>query len=323
MPRPRDPRREEAKEAWLKSKGEAKLKDIASYLGVTSSTIRKWKAQDNWEDELKGSAPKLKRSAPKRGRTGAPNGNKNAEGNKGGPPPGNKNAVGNSGGAAPIGNKNALVTGEYESILFDTLTEEEQIMFGVIDTSPVGQIDENIRVLSIRERRMMERIRSILSGLTETEKRILKERISVKVPVESFNDRTGKFEIKTAKQDQLVVTEEEETTYRKIDDVLKLEEALTRIQGRKQAAIKLKHEIGSVFEQHKLEQLQLSMDKMKVEVAKVEAEAEIAINKAEKLTSSGKVNELLKALLDVKAGGDGSGTAEVQRKADSEHKPSS
>ncbi|RUL56474.1 terminase small subunit [Lysinibacillus antri] len=64
MARPRDPRRDKAKNIWLKSQGEIKLVDLAEQFEVTSSTIRKWKATDKWDDELKGSAPKSKKSAP-------------------------------------------------------------------------------------------------------------------------------------------------------------------------------------------------------------------------------------------------------------------
>ncbi|TPE70658.1 phage terminase small subunit [Halalkalibacterium halodurans] len=247
MARPRDPRRDEAKEAWLKSNGEAKLKDIATYLGVSASTIRKWKAQDRWEDELKGSAPKSKRSAPKQG---APKGNDNAKGNKGGAAPkGNKNAVGNSGGAAPRGNKNALTTGEYESILFDTLTEEEQELFSIVDTSPVSQIEENIRILAIRERRMLQRINDIIEGMTEKEVRILKQLRKTKVPVEKPDFENGGFKEVIVNKEELVVVEEEETTYRKIDDILKIEDALTRVQNQKQKAIKLLFEMTEAYPQ--------------------------------------------------------------------------
>ncbi|MCY8156042.1 phage terminase small subunit-related protein, partial [Bacillus spizizenii] len=79
MPRPRDPRRDKAFCLWEESSGSKKLKDIAEELGITSSTIRKWKANDKWEEKIKGSAPKSKGSAPFR--PGAPKGNKNAKGN--------------------------------------------------------------------------------------------------------------------------------------------------------------------------------------------------------------------------------------------------
>ncbi|QNV51604.1 hypothetical protein GE573_00500 [Bacillus velezensis] len=63
MPRPRDPRRNKAFRLWEQSSGSKKLKDIAEELGITSSTIRKWKANHKWE-KIKGSAPKSKGSAP-------------------------------------------------------------------------------------------------------------------------------------------------------------------------------------------------------------------------------------------------------------------
>jgi len=65
VPRQRSPAREKAKEIYLKAKGNIKLKDIASELGVLDTQIRKWKNQDKWDDELKGTLPKEKRNVPK------------------------------------------------------------------------------------------------------------------------------------------------------------------------------------------------------------------------------------------------------------------
>lgn len=62
MARQRSPNREKAKEMYLSSKGEKKLKDIAAELGVLDTQIRKWKNQDKWEQELKGTLPKTKRN---------------------------------------------------------------------------------------------------------------------------------------------------------------------------------------------------------------------------------------------------------------------
>lgn len=61
MPRERSPCREKAKEMYLNSKGQMKLKDIASELGVLDTQIRKWKSTDKWDDELKGTLPKNKK----------------------------------------------------------------------------------------------------------------------------------------------------------------------------------------------------------------------------------------------------------------------
>lgn len=86
MARQRNPLRDKAKQIWLESNGETPLVDIAIELDKSSSTIRKWKSTDKWDDELKGSAPLNKRSAPLKN-------NQNAIENKGGAPPNNQNAM--------------------------------------------------------------------------------------------------------------------------------------------------------------------------------------------------------------------------------------
>lgn len=58
MARQRSPDREKAKEMYINSNGQMKLKDIAAQLGFKDSQIRKWKSQDKWDDELKGALPK-------------------------------------------------------------------------------------------------------------------------------------------------------------------------------------------------------------------------------------------------------------------------
>jgi len=62
LPRVRSPNRDKAKEIYLNSKGKVKLKDIATELGVLDTQIRKWKNQDKWDNELKGTLPKGKRN---------------------------------------------------------------------------------------------------------------------------------------------------------------------------------------------------------------------------------------------------------------------
>ncbi|WP_080332532.1 phage terminase small subunit [Bacillus subtilis] len=142
MPRPRDPRRDKAFHLWEEGGGSKKLKDIAEQLNVTSSTIRKWKALDKWTEKMNGSVPKSKGSALLR--RGAPKGNKNAIGNKGGRAPlGNKNALGNKGGAAPLRNQNAVTHGFFSKFLpEDTLSIMEEIQ----ERSPVDMIWDQIQI---------------------------------------------------------------------------------------------------------------------------------------------------------------------------------
>jgi len=250
MARPRDPRRDEAFRLWKESSGTKKLKDIADELGVSSSTVRKWKATDNWEDEFKGSAPKPNRSAPFR--PGAPKGNKNAKGNKGGKaPPGNENAKGNRGGAAPKGNKNSVRTGEYETIMWDFLNEDERQLFGEIETDPLFQIDLTIRELSLRERRMMKRISRIENGLSEKQRRVLQQMRKVKDIVQT-PDKNGLVKPVPVMNERLVVTEIEETEMRAIDDILNIEEALTRVTDKRLKAIRQKYDMIRLMDEHEL-----------------------------------------------------------------------
>ncbi|AOP16190.1 terminase [Bacillus licheniformis] len=250
MARPRDPRRDEAFRLWKESSGTKKLKDIADELGVSSSTVRKWKAIDKWEDKIKGSAPKSNGSAPFR--PGAPIGNKNAKGNKGGnAPPGNENAKGNRGGAAPKGNKNSVRTGEYETIMWDFLNEDERQLFGEIETDPLYQIDLTIRELSLRERRMMQRINRIQNGLSEKQRRVLQQMRKVKDIVQT-PDKNGLVKPVPVMNERLVVTEIEETEMRAIDDILNIEEALTRVTDKRLKAIRRKYDMIRLMDEQEL-----------------------------------------------------------------------
>jgi uncharacterized protein YjcR len=56
-----------------------------------------------------------------------------------------------------------VTTGEYETIWMDALEEDEQDLIDQVDTDPIQQADEAIKLLSIRERRMLQRIGKLLS----------------------------------------------------------------------------------------------------------------------------------------------------------------
>lgn len=79
---------------------------------------------------------------------------------------GNQNAKNNKGGHAPLGNKNSVVTGEYEKIYYDVLTEKECDLY---DNYQVGNVDDLLlqeysseyKLLTIRELRMMKRIKDL------------------------------------------------------------------------------------------------------------------------------------------------------------------
>lgn len=128
MARPRSPNRDKAKDLWIESGRTRLLKDIAEELNVSEEQVRKWKNQDRWD------------------KVTLPNANSNVTNQKGGQL-GNKNAVGNKGGAAPRHNKNALKTGEFETLFFDTLNQEEKELLETIPHDKEKLLLQEIQLL--------------------------------------------------------------------------------------------------------------------------------------------------------------------------------
>ncbi|EFU03439.1 phage terminase small subunit, partial [Enterococcus faecalis] len=201
MARKRDPRRDEAKKIWLDSNGKKVLKDLAKELNVSDSQIRKWKSIDKWSAELKGNVTNAKGNVTNRG--GAPFGNKNAVGNKG-----------NSRASPPLGNKNAIKTGEYETIFADMLSDEEKDIYSNLNDDPFFILDEEIRILKIRQYRMLKRIKDAEAGLNDEEVERLQQLRKVKEP--SVID--GKMV--TVKREVLKDVQVTRKTFRKLDDIL-------------------------------------------------------------------------------------------------------
>lgn len=254
--------------AYQDYKSGMKQKDIAAKYNVSINTVkswqqRKWRGMDNANEKV--CTPNEKYMHTKKG---APRGNKNAVGNTGGAPLNNQNAKGNRGGSAPQGNKNAVTTGEYESLMWDYLDDDERELYGTIETDPLFQIDRNVRELTIRQRRMMKRIKTIEEGLTEKQRRVLQQLRKVKEAATGADSQTV-----TITKERMVIVEVEETIFRKIDDILNLEEALTRVTNQLVRAIKQKHDIekSNSEQQLKLKQMKLNVKKLKIEIEKIQS----------------------------------------------------
>lgn len=129
---------------------------------------------------------------------------------------GNKYAVGNRGGHGTKNNKNAVVTGEYEQIYEDVLTDDEQEFYkqynidnNDIDSLMMKEYVNEYRLLTIRERRMLKRI---------------------KVLEEKDKDMTiGFIRKKNNGGDTETVTEAEPT----LNTIQRIEDGLTRVQESK------------------------------------------------------------------------------------------
>ncbi|UQF20203.1 phage terminase small subunit [Enterococcus faecalis] len=245
MARKRDPRRDEAKKIWLDSGGKKVLKELASELNVSDSQIRKWKSVDKWAEELKGNVTKS---------------NSNVT-NKSGAPPGNKNAKGNKGGSPPKGNKNAIKTGEYETIFADMLSDEEKNIYSNMNDDPFFILDEEIRILKIRQYRMLKRIKDAEAGLNDEEVERLQQLRKIKTPVEKDG---RKLEIKREVMQDVQVTRK---TFRKLDDILAIEDALTRVSNQLTKSIKQLNELS--LSQDKKVMLNRQNEKLAAEIRRL------------------------------------------------------
>ena len=264
MAKARSPNRDKAFQIWQWSGGKISNRDIAKQLDISEKTVSGWKAKDKWNGVLH----KNERSTPndfteysdkniKRKPGGQP-GNGNAKGH--GAPKGNQNAVGNCGGA-PARNTNAVTTGEYRTVWVDYLDEEERAFYDSVDTSAESQIDHAIRILAMKERWAIQTIHDLRSGLNEKEKKVLAAR-KEKGEIVKVYDETGEYKLQYRDQPELIITEITETEFRKIDDILKQEEILLKIQNAKTKQIALLHKIDIDNRRLALEQ-----EKSRVDVA--------------------------------------------------------
>ncbi|MDR0027152.1 phage terminase small subunit [Enterococcus faecalis] len=248
MARKRDPRRDQAKEIWLKSNGKKVLKELANELNVSDSQIRKWKSIDKWADELKGNVTNSKSNVT----------------NKGGAPPGNKNAVGNKGNKSaspPKRNKNAVKTGEYETIFADMLSDEEKDIYSNLNDDPFFILNDEIRLLKVRQFRMMKRIKEAEKGLNDEEVERLQQLRKIKTPVEKDG---RKLEIKREVMQDVQVTRK---TFRKLDDILAIEDALTRVSNQLTKSIKQLNELS--LSQDKKVMLNRQNEKLAAEIRRL------------------------------------------------------
>lgn len=222
MARKPDARTEQARELFLAGK---KLIEIAQLLDIPEGTVRSWKNRYKWDCNVANE----KRNVAKRK----------------GAPKGNQNAIGNRGGAAPPKNKNAVTTGEFEALLFDCLDDEERYLAeSVPDDKHRLQLQE-IQLLTVRERRMLKRIEAIKESVACLENG---------EPVEGMTLVSRKYGTEKDKETDL------KEYQGKLGQIQSIEEALTRVQARKQRAIESLHKFG-------FDDAQIELERKRVEMA--------------------------------------------------------
>ena len=224
MARAPDPRIEQAKAMYLQG---AKLVEIASQLNLPEGTVRRWKSTHRWESER--SDKKSERS--KKRKRGAQPGNKNSSG---GPP----------------GNKKAVTTGEFETLLFDCLDPEEQRLAQTVPEDKQKLLMQEIQLLTVRERRMLKRIDLLRNSLDDSGV--------------ASGDETGMTVVGHRKG----IEKDKDTDlleYReKLGQIQNIEDALTRVQARKQAAIDALHRYGVDDARLEIEMKRLDLAEMKL-----------------------------------------------------------
>ena len=158
MARSRSPDREKARLYWLSSGCKAGNTEIGEHLGVAAKSVARWRKDDNWSAYQSGqnSGQNTGHNSPKNGQNGQ---NKKA---RRGAPAGNRNAAGHG---APKGNINNLVTGKYSKRYWDFVNDEEIEMLSEFDDGYFKDAEllliDQIRLFTIRERRLMEMIRAV------------------------------------------------------------------------------------------------------------------------------------------------------------------
>lgn len=216
MARARNPNRDRALEIYREHDGKITNREIAAILGEDEKVVAVWKGRDKWQNVVQQS----KKSCTTKKRGGQP---------------GNKNAVGH-GGTGPPGNKNAVTTGEFETLLFDCLEPEERSLADAVPADKEQLLLQEIRLLTVREYRMLRRI----EDLRRTE-----ECYDSGEPAEGMTMVSRKSGIEKGKTTDL------KEFQGKLGQIQAIEDALTRVQGRKQRAIEALHKFG--FDDARLE----------------------------------------------------------------------
>lgn len=190
--------KEAAKAEYLarKMRGEpVRLKTLASELGITYRLLREWKTEGNWDSGLKGPhGPKM--------------GNQNAKGHK--------NAKGCKTSGAPKGSHNAEKDGAYSSITFETMTEAERELAENTSTNGKAALEYELRILRVREHRILTKIDEYESQSEE----------------ELYVTSTTDYQVPSPGGNPLEIERRMCNKDSAFNRILKLQEALYRVQGR-------------------------------------------------------------------------------------------
>ncbi|MGQ4525000.1 phage terminase small subunit [Intestinibacter bartlettii] len=223
MARARSPSRDKALEIYKQHNGNITNREIASMLNEDEKVIAVWKSRDKWNKVVQQSEQSCTTNKIDAKKTRKASKKANSRLKKESYPL-----------QARPNNKNAVTTGEFESIFFDTLEDDEIKLVDSIEIEKRNLLIHEIQLLTVRERRMLKRIADL-----KNKEITLK---SYKTGIEKDAD-TDLKEFETA-----------------LNQIQNIEEALTRVQEKKQKAIDLLHKFD-------VDEAKLDLEVMKTELA--------------------------------------------------------
>lgn len=207
-----------------------KLVEIASRLNLPEGTVRRWKSTHRWDNER---SDKKKRGGQ----------------------PGNQNATG------PPGNKNAVKTGEFEALFFDCLEPDEQQLIQKVQPNKEQLLLQEIQLLTVRERRMLKRIETLknIEQPAADENTEPEEQVPAGMSVTGYRSGIEKGKPTVLKEYEGI-----------LGQIQSIEDALTRVQARRQRAIEALHKFGYDDARLELAAMQLEFEMSKQDVQQEE-----------------------------------------------------
>lgn len=220
MAKARSPNRYKAFEIYKENNGDITNRQIANILHEDEKVIAVWKSRDKWNNvvqQSKQSCTTNKNDIKKTSKQANSSWVKESYPTMKRP-----------------NNKNAISTGEFESIFFDTLEDDEIELIRNIEIEKRKLLVQEIQLLTVRERRMLRRIAD------------LKEQKATLISLKKGLERGEETDIKEFESS--------------ITQIQKIEDALTRVQEKKQKSIDLLHKFD-------IEEAKLDIEVMKTELA--------------------------------------------------------
>lgn len=225
MPRERSPNRDKAYAIYIEHGGNITNREIASILQEDEKVIAVWKSRDKWN---------VVQQSPESCTT-----------KKKGGQPDNQNAKGHG---APKQNKNAVKTGEFETLFFDALEPEERLLAETIQLDKEQLLLQEIQLLTVRERRMLKRIANIKDTIDYADDGTVIENMTI-VSIKAGIEKGQPTDLKEYQG--------------KLGQIQAIEDALTRVQARKQSCIDSLHKYGYDDARLEIEAMKLELELMK------------------------------------------------------------